>query len=129
MATYTRERLMAIISAFHGVEAHLDELETALAEVNIDEYVQLGRGFIQNICCCHNWIHDTINIFKRDIIEAESALNIEVIECQSCGWIGSEGDLEAPCSAIEPSCPECMGGNFLDVEGGILWKKKECLKS
>ena len=45
---------------------------------------------------------------------------MEKIECQICGWIGSEGDFEAPWSDIEPCCPECMGGNFLDLKGNSL---------
>jgi len=38
------------------------------------------------------------------------------IECQSCGWSGNPEDLIAPRSSYEPSCPECLGGDFLDKE-------------
>jgi len=48
---------------------------------------------------------------------------VEKIECQTCGWTGNEGDLETPWSAIEPSCPECMGGNFLDIENDPIITK------
>lgn len=42
-----------------------------------------------------------------------------MIECQTCGWTGSEDDLEAPFSDIEPGCPVCWGNDFMDVEDVI----------
>lgn len=39
----------------------------------------------------------------------------EKIECQKCGWIGTYADLIAPTSDREPSCPDCLGDDFLDV--------------
>ncbi len=41
---------------------------------------------------------------------------IEKIECQTCRWIGTYNDLIAPTSDYEPSCPSCLGGDFLDNE-------------
>jgi len=38
------------------------------------------------------------------------------IECQQCGWVGEYSDLIAPTSDIEPSCPNCLSSDFLDVE-------------
>jgi len=40
----------------------------------------------------------------------------EKIECVKCGWIGWYGDLIAPTSDHEPSCPECLGDDFVDVD-------------
>lgn len=38
------------------------------------------------------------------------------IECMSCGWIGTDRQLESLTSAMEPGCPSCRGTNFEDVE-------------
>ena len=38
------------------------------------------------------------------------------IECVKCGWVGGYGDLIAPTSDHEPSCPECLGDDFVDVD-------------
>jgi len=38
------------------------------------------------------------------------------IECQKCGWLGDYDDLIAPTSDREPSCPECLGDDFLEVD-------------
>jgi len=38
------------------------------------------------------------------------------IECQQCHWVGDHSDLIAPTSDIEPSCPNCLSSDFLDVE-------------
>jgi len=40
----------------------------------------------------------------------------EIIECTKCGWVGKSTDLIAPTSAHEPSCPECLNDDFVDVE-------------
>jgi len=44
----------------------------------------------------------------------------EIIECTKCGWVGKSTDLiaptSAPTSAHEPSCPECLNDDFVDVE-------------
>jgi len=41
-----------------------------------------------------------------------------MIECQNelCAWIGTEDELEAPLSAMEPCCPYCRGSDFLDLD-------------
>ena len=41
-----------------------------------------------------------------------------MIECQTCGWVGTEDQLEEPygLSGIEPGCPACGNNDFLDVE-------------
>ena len=38
------------------------------------------------------------------------------IECVKCGWVGGYGDLIAPTSDHEPSCPECLGDDFTEVD-------------
>jgi len=38
-------------------------------------------------------------------------------QCQTCGWIGSEFELEAPASGVPAGCPVCEGTEFLDMEG------------
>ena len=38
------------------------------------------------------------------------------IECCKCGWLGDYRDLIAPTSDHEPSCPECLGDDFVEVE-------------
>lgn len=40
----------------------------------------------------------------------------EKIECQKCFWTGGYDDLIAPTSDHEPSCPECLSDDFLEVE-------------
>ena len=40
----------------------------------------------------------------------------ERIECAKCGWVGEYSDLVAPTSDHEPSCPECLGDDFVEVE-------------
>ena len=41
---------------------------------------------------------------------------MQKIECQTCGWIGTTRDLIAAWSDIEPGCPACSGASFMDVE-------------
>jgi len=43
----------------------------------------------------------------------------EKIECVKCGWVGGYGDLIAPTSAHEPSCPECLSDDFVDCQHDI----------
>ena len=38
------------------------------------------------------------------------------LECCKCGWLGNYSDLIAPTSDHEPSCPECLGDDFVEVE-------------
>lgn len=57
----------------------------------------------------------------KSILEQKELLDkkkevIEKIECQSCKWIGTHADLIAPTSDHEPSCPECLKDDFLEVE-------------
>ena len=40
----------------------------------------------------------------------------EKIECQKCWWVGTYDDLIAPTSDHEPSCPGCLGDDFLEIE-------------
>jgi len=40
----------------------------------------------------------------------------EKIECQKCWWVGTYNDLIAPTSDHEPSCPECLSDDFLEIE-------------
>jgi len=40
----------------------------------------------------------------------------EQIKCQKCGWVGGYGDLVAPTSGDEPSCPECLGTEFFEPD-------------
>ena len=42
----------------------------------------------------------------------------EQVQCDRCGWIGPSSELIAPTSAHEPSCPECLNDDFVDVEDG-----------
>jgi len=53
---------------------------------------------------------------------------ITEIECQICGWIGTEDEKTSPYSGIEPGCPSCLGTNFLDKEMTIDWQKYESIK-
>ena len=41
---------------------------------------------------------------------------VDIVECQSCGWIGSPENLIAPWSDWDPGCPSCLNNDFLDVE-------------
>ena len=43
----------------------------------------------------------------------------EKIECVKCGWVGGYGDLIAPTSDHEPSCPKCLGDDFVDCQHDI----------
>jgi len=36
------------------------------------------------------------------------------IECQTCGWVGSDDNLVAQFSDMEPGCPQCSGTDFLE---------------
>lgn len=35
-----------------------------------------------------------------------------MIECQNCGWVGEESELEF----FGTSCPSCMNSNFLESD-------------
>lgn len=37
------------------------------------------------------------------------------VECQACGWIGEEGEKEAPMH-MPPVCPICGGDDFIETE-------------
>jgi len=63
----------------------------------------------------------------------------ERIECVKCGWVGGYGDLIAPTSDHEPSCPECLGNDLTDCQHDIVtlsdgyddnpyWKCLKCKK-
>ena len=40
----------------------------------------------------------------------------ELNVCQTCGWEGSDEELIAISSDMEPSCPDCLNNDFLDWE-------------
>ena len=39
-----------------------------------------------------------------------------MIECVCCLWQGSDTELVMPFSGSEPSCPRCLGDDFLDLD-------------
>jgi len=56
--------------------------------------------------------------FKLNTIMGEAAKKAKgtELQCTKCGWIGPSSELIAPTSAHEPSCPECLNDDFVDVE-------------
>ena len=51
-------------------------------------------------------------------LDEEEKMYAPEIECCKCGWTGNYSDLIAPTSGHEPSCPECLSDDFLEVEHG-----------
>lgn len=39
-----------------------------------------------------------------------------ILECQTCGSLVNEDEMTAPFSDMEPGCPSCGGGDFLEWE-------------
>jgi len=84
MATYTQDKLVAIIGAYHQVGAQLNKLEAALAATDMDELKEYGQGFIRDMAWCHRRMRETHVIYSSDVIELES--NMAPLE--GCGEAG-----------------------------------------
>ena len=80
MATYSEKKLVKIAEAFKKIDAAADELETALAAVDTDDYEWRGKDFIGNMGCFHNWISDPLRIYRSDVSDMESELSAPKIE-------------------------------------------------
>ena len=74
MATYTQDKLVAIIGAYHQVGAQLNKLSIAISEAEPDEYTKEGREFITDMAFCHKRMRETHVIYESDVIEAESVI-------------------------------------------------------
>ena len=79
MPTYTQDKIVEIIGAYHQVHAALNGLESALAKVDIEEYKKPGQDFIRDMAFCHRRMMETHIVYRSGVIEAESMLNPKVI--------------------------------------------------
>uniref|UniRef100_A0A6H1ZPA2 Uncharacterized protein n=1 Tax=viral metagenome TaxID=1070528 RepID=A0A6H1ZPA2_9ZZZZ len=78
MPTYTHDKIVEIIGAYHQVHAALNKLESALAKVDIEEYKKPGQDFIRDMAFCYRRMMETHIVYRSDVVEAESILGRDI---------------------------------------------------